>query len=239
MASRGGASVAASSQNSASMTSKSMAKDITKNLNKNASVKANINENLNVDQLREKVKMDNAEKVWNKIFKPDAKLGKLGILYQWKAKYLFPYGDIAPLRDFETDMSSKQPHAKTKSARQGASTRPQDEFEQELQQRLPVEMRNFLDSQPHRTFEKLINEKYRLSVEDMGGLQYCAHWVEELKQPILISQDQVSKDLHRFSNAFPIEFIPFKTDAEITIENLQKRIKRIQIKKMNALKNNE
>ena len=121
------------------MTSKSMAKDITKNLNKNASVKANINENLNVDQLREKVKMDNAEKVWNKIFKPDAKLGKLGILYQWKAKYLFPYGDIAPLRDFETDMSSKQPHAKTKSARQGASTRPhQDVSPRRLAKTSPI-----------------------------------------------------------------------------------------------------
>ena len=48
----------------------------------------------------------------------------------------------------------------------------------------------------------------------MGGAVKCDHWMQELKKPIMISQDEISKDLHRFAHAFPVEFIPFKTDND-------------------------
>ena len=54
----------------------------------------------------------------------------------------------------------------------------------------------------------------------MGGFHKCSHWIEELKNPIQLSQDDVSKDLYRFAHAFPIEFIPYKTENQHKIENM-------------------
>ena len=48
----------------------------------------------------------------------------------------------------------------------------------------------------------------------MGGAVKCDHWMQELKKPIMISQDEISKDLYRFAHAFPVEFIPFKTNND-------------------------
>lgn len=65
----------------------------------------------------------------------------------------------------------------------------------------------------------------------MGGFHKCSHWIEELKNPIQLSQDDVSKDLYRFAHAFPIEFIPYKTENQHKIENMSRKITKVQIEK--------
>jgi hypothetical protein len=188
-----------------------------------------VNEHYNLEKLKEGIKVDNANSVWNKIFKLDPLLGRLGILYHWKSKYLFPYGDVAPLRDFEEDPVSKKPSKYATS--QGQS----DQSIQNIESMLPVELQNSLENQPVKTFETLINNKYRLCIEDLGGEVLGAHLLDELSRPINITQDQISKDLHRISNAFPTEFIPCMTDAEILIESLQKKIKKLDLKKKSQM----
>lgn len=63
--------------------------------------KEKINDFTNIDKIKQDIKKDRAERVWNQIFKPDLNLGKLGILQIWKQKYLYPYGNIMPLNQFE------------------------------------------------------------------------------------------------------------------------------------------
>ena len=43
------------------------------------------------------------------------------------------------------------------------------------------------DEEDKIAFEKIVKEKYRLKVSDMGGLHMCKHWIEELKKPLSIS----------------------------------------------------
>lgn len=39
---------------------------------------------------------------------PDLQDGTLAIFYRWKEQYLFPYGDVAPLSDFESNMAKRK-----------------------------------------------------------------------------------------------------------------------------------
>ena len=33
----------------------------------------------------------------------------------------------------------------------------------------------------------MVAKKYRLTIEDLGGLIKCEHWLEELKKPLNVS----------------------------------------------------
>ncbi len=70
-------------------------------INKIPDVRNKINIQLNIDKLKQDIKIQQAEKVWNRIFQPDPNLGKLGILESWKRKYLFPFGDLAPQDNYD------------------------------------------------------------------------------------------------------------------------------------------
>jgi hypothetical protein len=66
----------------------------------------------------------------------------------------------------------------------------------------------------------------------MGGLHMCQHWIEELKKPLVISQEDVSKDLVRFVHGFPIDSIPYQSENEKKIEKYKKAITKIRIDKL-------
>ena len=63
------------------------------------------------------------------------------------------------------------------------------------------------------------------------------HFIKELGQPITIKQDEISRDLYRFVEQFPVDLIPFKSENEVQIENIVKRIKKLQSKKINHSQN--
>lgn len=74
--------------------------------------------------------------------------------------------------------------------------------------------------QQTKIFEKLVGKKYRLTVADVGGRARGEHWLEELSQPITVTQDRITTDLARFVHAFPLELIPHKSDLERDIGKL-------------------
>ena len=85
----------------------------------------------------------------------------------------------------------------------------------------------------NKTFENIVSKKYRLQIEDMGGLLFSSHWVDELSYPINMSQFQISQDMGRLASTFPIDLIPFKTETEMKIDKLDRKIKKLNIRKGN------
>jgi len=58
---------------------------------------------MSVKNLREELKKKSEELVWKKIF--SAK-DSSNLLDQWKNKYLYPFGNIAPMKDHERKKAS-------------------------------------------------------------------------------------------------------------------------------------
>ena len=63
----------------------------------------------------------------------------------------------------------------------------------------------------------------------MGPLHKCRHWLEELSQPIRVTEQQISKDLAMFSHQFPLDLVPHKSDIEIALGKLERDAKRLEI----------
>ena len=58
---------------------------------------------MSVKNLRDDMKKKSEELVWRKIFNANE---NTNMLDQWKKKYLFPFGDIAPLGDHDRKRNS-------------------------------------------------------------------------------------------------------------------------------------
>lgn len=63
----------------------------------------------------------------------------------------------------------------------------------------------------------------------MGGLHKCSHLLDELRAPLLISQEEVGRDLARFVHGFPMDAIPYETDNEKTIKRSRRDITHLRV----------
>ena len=136
---------------------------------------------------------------------------------------MYPFGDIAPLDDFRKDLVCRPPEALIEEDPEmghGTSVTDYQAIVNAAEHALPVHYRNMSDVQQTKIFEKLVTKKYRLTVADVGGHARGAHWLEELSQPITVTQDRIMTDLTRFVNEFPLELIPHKSDLERDIGKL-------------------
>ena len=147
--------------------------------------------------MKDDIKKDKAERVWNQIFKPDLNLGKLGILYIWKQKYLFPYGNITAINEFENQQTDNRPNQKSQSSLRSRSQQPDQPQHDE--------------TTINKTFDNLVHNKYRMTVDDIGGEVMARHWIEEISKPISITQFEINQDLQRLGSTFPIDVIPYKS----------------------------
>lgn len=68
-----------------------------------------------------------------------------------------------------------------------------------------------------------------MTVDDMGGLHKCGHLIEELRTPLLISQEEVARDLVRFVHGFPIDAIPYESDNEKKIKRSRKDVTHLKV----------
>jgi len=75
---------------------------------------------MSVKNLREEQKKKSEELVWRKIF--NAK-DTSNLLDEWKKKYLYPFGDIAPVKDHERAKYSKSSRVLPKMATAQSSRR--------------------------------------------------------------------------------------------------------------------
>ena len=63
----------------------------------------------------------------------------------------------------------------------------------------------------------------------MGGLHKCSHLLGELKRPLLISEEEVARDLVRFVHGFPMDAIPYETDNEKKIKRSHRDITHLRV----------
>ena len=47
----------------------------------------------------------------------------------------------------------------------------------------------------NKTFDNLVHNKYRMTVDDIGGEVMARHWIEEISKPISITQFEINQDL--------------------------------------------
>jgi hypothetical protein len=121
-------------------------------------------DNFSLKQLKKQIKEGQESEVWTMIF--SSKEGE-SCLKTWKKKYMYPFGDIAPIKDFEkTDLQGEiQKMVKSSSSNLSLNVDEEDKI----------------------AFERIVKQKYRVTIEDMGGLHMCQHWIEEIKKPLSIS----------------------------------------------------
>ena len=60
---------------------------------------------LGINSLKDGINFNLKQKIWFEMMKPDLRTGKLAIIHRLKSKFMFPFGDIAPLDEFEPDYS--------------------------------------------------------------------------------------------------------------------------------------
>ena len=167
---------------------------------------------LSLQQLKKEIKERHQSEVYRKVFNIGSKGGApTSAMQMWKNKYLFPYGNIASINDFDRGLQT------TKASSNVVNPFSKSEMDKDLETRQQ---------------EKLFFSKYRLQISDMGGLHKCAHWVEELKKPLVITQNDVGNDLTRFVIGFPMESIPYKSDQEKKIQNLKYIVTKLGIQKL-------
>lgn len=106
------------------------------------------------------------------------------------------------------------------------------QFEDDFKPSITQQFQHLQEQKSQKVFERLINEKYRLKREELGASHMAEHFIKELQQPITIKQEEISRDLYRFVEQFPVDLIPFKSENEVQIENIVKRIKKLQAKKI-------
>ena len=170
-----------------------------------------------MQKLKKEIKERHQSEVYRKVLNIGSKGGApTSAMQMWKNKYLYPFGNIAAINDFDRGL-------KTTKASQSSIVNPfsKKESSKDLETRQQ---------------EKLFFSKYRLEISDMGGLHKCAHWVEELKKPLVITQEDVGNDLTRFVIGFPIESIPYKSDQEKKIQNYKYIITKLGIQKLSLKK---
>lgn len=92
----------------------------------------------------------------------------------WKKKYLYPFGDIAPIQKHDQLRRPLVNLSKIKT--------PETMLE-ELQQQEEISKKKVEPS----NFEELMSNKYRINIEDLGGSKkkyLFQHWIDELSKPL-------------------------------------------------------
>ena len=108
----------------------------------------------------------------------------------WKNKYLYPFGDIAPIPDDQAD------------GKKGSTEMIYDSFATH------VDMQSGINQS---SFQKLIGKKYQLPFSVVGENN---EWLNELQQPLSITIAEIKKDLRKFSVGFPRDKIPHLSHEE-------------------------
>ena len=106
---------------------------------------------------------------------------------EWKYKFLFPFGNIAPIADKdEIPMQHKTLNGHETSNHEGGE---------------------FND----RAFYRLTSKKYLFPIERI----HKHEWLKELQSPINITAGDIVRDLYKFVKDFPIDIIPHMTEDEL------------------------
>ena len=163
---------------------------------------------------------EGADPLWAKVF--DDQGCNEGVMAVWRRKYLFPFGDIAPLSEADCNKIEAHPTGLSEM----------DELYREADDQLPLDYGDLTDPNEATSFERLITSKYRLKPSALGDPAVAGHWFEELGRPICETQNRISKDLATFTTRFPKEQLPHKTNLEADIEKLTKDCVRQNIRKL-------
>ena len=110
-------------------------------------------------------------------------------LDQWKQKYLYPFGNIAPIPD--------------------ATGKVTEELYGGLASQ--VDLENGAPSVSKDAFAKMVRVKYQLPISVAGTIE---EWRLELQKPITVTVYEIKKDLRKFIRGFPTERVPHLTAAE-------------------------
>lgn len=104
---------------------------------------------------------------------------------QWKYKFLYPFGNIAPIVDKNENVAGPNGNV-------AASNESDGEFN-------------------NKAFTRLVSSKYLFPLE----MVHKNEWLKELQTPINITAEDIVRDLYKFVKDFPVEIIPHMTEDEI------------------------
>lgn len=107
----------------------------------------------------------------------------------WKNKFLYPYGDIAPMKD------------------NTATTEPEELHEENH----VYGGKQAAEKVQITSLAKLISSKYRFPVEKC----YKKEWLAELQKPLNVQADDILRDLYKFVKDFPVEIVPHLNSDEL------------------------
>ena len=82
-------------------------------------------------------------------------------------------------------------------------------------------------------FEELMSNKYRITIEDLGGSKrkyLFQHWIDELSKPLQVTQQEIREHLNRFVKSFPVNSIPHQTEDEKNIDEFKRKITKTKVK---------